>query len=193
MNPKEIKEKIRQAEESVAGMQDESLKKIAFETILSQILGTPSSNAGSKPERAKEKTVKKIKVKRIDNGKVPVEHISTIDLNVEQLKDLKQFYDLQKPDGQEQVVFAIAYFIHEKLGLKKFHHGDIHLIYQNLLPLKPITRPPALSLEEIKRAARWLVAPSRKRQWLKDLGSGMYEISSQGMLKMTYDANETKE
>lgn len=193
INPEEIKEKIRQAEASVSGMQDEGLKKIAFETVLASLLGSvhsaPTKNA---PVKKDPKKNKRTSSKKSDKTKTLQEKISTVELNIEQLKQLKEFYDQHSPDGTESVVFTLAYFIHENLAQKQFHAADIHIVYQNLLSLKPVTRPPAMSIEEIKRAVRWLVAPSRKKQWIKDIGDGLYEISPQGMLRMTYETKDSK-
>jgi hypothetical protein len=193
MTPDEIKEKIRQAEESVSEMQDESLRKVAFETILSQLLGSGSVSSSAKPSPAKKEIKKKRPtVQRSDKSKPVQDKVSTLELNMDQLKQLKEFYDDHAPDGTESVVFTLAYFIHENLSQKKFHAADIHVLYQNLLSLKPTTRPPAMSIDEIKRAVRWLVAPSRRKQWIKDAGDGLYEISPQGMLRMTYETKEAK-
>lgn len=191
-DPISIKEKIRQAEESVADMKDETLKKIAFETVLAQILSASSATPTSKNSNKKRDAKKKTSPKRSEKTKNVPEKVSSLDLNMEQLKQLKEFYDAQVPDGTESVVFTLAYFIHENLSQKQFHVADIHVIYQNLLPLKPNTRPPAMSISEIKRAVRWLVAPSRRKQWIKDVGEGMYEISPQGMLRMTYESKKAK-
>ncbi len=188
-----IKEKIRQAEESVADMKDETLKKIAFETVLAQMLSAGVATSASKNSTKTRDGKKKASPKRSEKTKSVPEKVSSLDLNMEQLKQLKEFYDAQAPDGTESVVFTLAYFIHENLSLKHFHVADIHVIYQNLLPLKPNTRPPAMSIDEIKRAVRWLVAPSRKKQWIKDVGEGMYEVSPQGMLRMTYESKKAKE
>ena len=193
MTPDEIKEKIRQAEESVSAMKDEVLRKVAFETILSQMLGGNSSSSQIKPKLVKKEVKnKRSSIQRTDKTKLSQDKTSTLELNIDQLRQLKQFYDTHAPDGTESVVFTLAYFIHENLSQNKFHAADIHKIYQNLLPLKPTTRPPAMSIEEIKRAVRWLVAPSRRKQWIKDIGDNMYEISPQGMLRMTYETKEAK-
>ncbi|GEM_PF-4506855 len=189
----DLRGKIRQAEDSVAGMQDENLKRIAFETVLASLLGNHKSGIGSASSQKKPARKNKGGGKSGDNKlRQQQDKISTLKLNVEQLKELKKFYDEKAPAGTEEVVFTLAYFIHEKLEQTKFHAGDIHLIYQNLLPLKPTTKPPAMSLEEIKRAARWLVAPSRRKQWLNDAGDGLLEISPQGMLRVTYESKEKK-
>lgn len=192
MNSEEIKDKVRRAEEGVSAMQDPALKKVAFATILSQLLGGSGSTVQSKSGSTKKKAPKKSFPKRADKVKQSPDQVSALELNVEQLKELKQFYDLQAPDGTESVVFTLAYFIHENLKQKRFCVADIHVVYQNLISLKPTTRPPAMSIDEIKRAVRWLVAPSRKKQWIKDSGAGMYEISPQGMLRMTYEVKDLK-
>lgn len=193
MTPDEIKEKIRQAEESVSEMRDESLRKVAFETILSQLLSSGFVSSSAKTSPAKKETKKKRPtVQGSDKSKPVQDKVSALELNMDQLKHLKEFYDDHAPDGTESVVFTLAYFIHENLSQKKFHAADIHVLYQNLLSLKPTTRPPAMSIDEIKRAVRWLVAPSRRKQWIKDVGDGLYEISPQGMLRMTYETKEAK-
>lgn len=193
MTPNEIKEKIRQAEESVSEMQDESLRKVAFETILSQLLGGGSSVSTPKSSPVKKEIKRKRpSIQRTDKVKVVQDKVSALELNMDQLKQLKEFYDTHAPDGTESVVFTLAYFLHENLSQKKFHAADIHVLYQNLLSLKPTTRPPAMSIDDIKRAIRWLVAPSRRKQWIKDAGDGLYEISPQGMLRMAYETKEAK-
>lgn len=195
MTPEELKEKIQQAEESVSLMKDDGLKKIAFETMLSNLLSSISNTipVGKNISSSKVAKKKRSGIKKPDTSRTAiVEKTSSISLDVKQLQELKSFYDLHAPEGTEAVVFNLAYFIHENLKQKQFHAVDIHLIYQNLLSLKPIKRPPAMSLEEVKRAVRWLVAPSRKKQWLKDTGAGQYEVSPQGMLRMTYENPSTK-
>ena len=192
MTPEQIKEKLHQAEISVSAMQDENLKKIAFETILSQLLGAGDGSV-QKIEHPKKKTKRtKSNSSRSHNAKLVPDKVSNIKLNVEQLKELKKFYDEKAPEGGESVVFTLAYFVHEKLGQKKFHSGDINLIYQHLVQSRPMTKPPALSLQQIKRAVGWLVVPSRKKGWLSEAGEGMYEISPQGILKMHYADDKVK-
>ena len=188
-----LKEKIQQAENSVAGMQDENLKRIAFETVLASLLGNHRPESSSATTQRKSVRKKRASGKT-GEGKIRLQQdrTSTVKLNVGQLEELKKFYDDKAPAGTEEVVFTLAYFIHENLKQEKFHAGDIHRIYQNLLPLKPTTKPPAMSIEEIKRAVRWLVAPSRRKQWLNDAGDGMFEISPQGMLRVTYESREKK-
>ena len=85
------------------------------------------------------------------------------------------------------MVFALVCFIYEVLKQKKFHAGDLLTVYQSLLTVKPTTKPPAMSINEIERAINWLVAPSRKKMWLRDMGDDTFEISSNGMLHMTYE------
>lgn len=189
IDPSQIKEKIRQAEESVADMQDETLKKVAFETVLSAILAGSHGSAPSTKKSVARKPIKKRPAtsRTANQSRQSQDRKTTLQLDPKQLKELKEFFDQHAPKGTEEVVFTLAYFVHEKLKLQKFHIGDIHYVYQNLLPLKPSTKPPAMAQDQIKRAVRWLIAPSRKKQWLKDIGDGMLEISSQGMLRMTYD------
>lgn len=186
----DLRQKIRQAEESVSEMQDENLKRVAFETVLASLLG--NHKAGSTSASSQKKSVRPKKSGSRSNGKPRAQQdkVSTLKLNIEQLKELKSFYDEMAPAGTEEVVFALAYFVHEKLKQTKFHAADVHVVYQNLLPLKPSTKPPAMSIEEIKRAMRWLVAPSRRKQWLNDAGDGMFEISPQGMLRVTYESKD---
>lgn len=189
----DLRQKIRQAEESVSEMQDENLKRIAFETILASLLG--NHKTGPTSASPHKKSLRSKKVGNRPSGKPRSQQqdkVSTLKLNIEQLKELKSFYDKLAPAGTEEVVFALAYFVHEKLKQTKFHAADVHIVYQNLLPLKPSTRPPAMSLSEIKRAMRWLVVPSRRKQWLNDAGDGMFDISPQGMLRVTYEAEAVK-
>jgi hypothetical protein len=155
-------------------------------------VSTPVQTGKKLSSQKKEGKKKRPTTNRTDKSATSIEKVSTLELNMEQLKQLKTFYDQYAPDGTEAVVFTLAYFIHDVLGQKKFHAADIHIVYQNLLPLKPTTRPPAMAIDEIKRALRWLVAPSRRKQWIKDVDGGLCEISPQGMLRMTYETKEAK-
>lgn len=194
LTPVQIKEKIQQAEESVSNMRDEVLKKVAFETVLAQLLGTTNGSSHSHSKKWTKNSENKKRSSSRNPQKTPrtEQKTSVIELNVEQLKGLKEFYDKYAPDGTEAAVFTLAYFIHENLKQRQFHIADLQTIYQNLLPLKPITKPLSMSPEEIKRAVGWLVAPSRKKQWLKDAGNGLYEISPQGLLHVTYEVKEAE-
>lgn len=194
--PDELKDKIRQAEESVAGMQDEGLKRVAFETVLSSLLGQTNTQSGTGSSKTSQnkglKKKKKTATTKDSTRQKTVDKASSLKLTVDQLKELKTFYDHKAPAGTEEVVFTLAAFVHENLKQEEFHPVDLHLLYQNLIPLKPTTKPPSMGIDEIKRAVRWLVAPSRKKKWLEDIGDGMYKISSQGLLRMTYDGAEEK-
>lgn len=188
MDAEEIKAKIRVAEAAVAGMPDDALRKAAFETVLSKLLGGLQSEEGVRTSKAAKPTNSKKRASATKSGKSSQrqEPESTLELNVENLQALKVFYDEHAPDGTEESVFTLAQFIHEKLGLKKFHEGDLLRVYQNLLSLKPTTKPPAMAYPELKRAVSWLMAPSRKKQWLRNTSDGQLEITSQGMLHMSY-------
>lgn len=185
-----MKEMIQASEQAVSGMQDESLKRAAFEAILSRLLSgdTPSPTG---PVRKQKKAASKRKPGTTNPGSGRVRaatRISSLELDAAQLKALKEFYDHYAPDGQEEAVFTLAYFAHDKLAMKQFQDVDLHRLYTTLLSLKPTTKPPSMSAEEVTRASRWLVAPSRKKQWLKSVGEGIFEVSPHGMLRMTYDA-----
>jgi hypothetical protein len=190
-----IKDKIRDAEEAVSEMKDPELKRVAFQTVLASLLG--ASIAGPAQHRQDElPSKKKTKAARATNAphshKAAADKASTIRLDVQQLKELKAFYDQCAPDGTENVVFTLARFLAEKVEVRLFHAVDLLLVYQNLLPLKPATKPPAMSMTEIVRACQWLTAPSRRKQWLSSLDNGMYEISPQGMIHANYDQKAVK-
>ncbi len=184
MNPDELKERIRLAEEAVAGMTDENLKRIAFETLLTHSLGGEQSSNTKKSSTRSSK--KKSGAARPKSAKPTTEKkVSSIELDVEQLKSLKSYYDDHAPSGTEESVFTLAFFIHEVLKQKVFHEADVFGLYTSLMPLKPTQKPPVLTLDTVKRAMTWLVAPSRRKQWLKFVDGG-YEISSHGIHHMTY-------
>ncbi|MDE2230340.1 MAG: hypothetical protein KGL11_15035 [Alphaproteobacteria bacterium] len=189
MNPDQIKEKIRLAEEAVADMKDSTLKRTAFETVLSKLLGDSDIGVSRAPSLRKRE--QRRSAPKSTRPKPISEKTSSIKLDVGQLKALKEFYDCQVPEGTEGAVFALVAYLHEKLGTKKFHEADVLKLYQHLLPLKPVKKPPAMSASDIKRAMLWLVAPSRKKQWLERAENEMFQISSQGLLHISYGP-ETK-
>jgi len=184
------KQQLIDAAETVSHIKDEALRRQAFEAFLNKILGSSSmnENTNKRPRsvsgRRANRTTSAIK----RNSPVEVKK-SQIRLGVDQLRNLRAFYDQHTPQGQEEAVFTIAYFLHETLKLKRFHEDDINILYNNLLSAKPQTHPPAMDREKIKRALRWLVAPSRRRQWLTH-EDGMYEITPSGVLHMTYGSEK---
>lgn len=191
----QLKEKIQKAEKSVAEMKDETLKKSAFELILSSLLGVESSQTVGNEAKLGSQTNKWVKRVKAAGKKAPGQtreiKKSDISLTPEQLKQLKDYYESHKPEGEERSVFILACFLDEKLSKKQFHEGDINYIYQNLLPLKPSVRPPALDQERVKRSLVWLVSPSRRKMWLKANDDGTYEISSGGRLHIAYGSSDS--
>ncbi len=189
ITPDQIKAKIKEAEDCVSAMKDESLKKVAFETILSKLLSAGKVECGVPGNAGKVKHTRSTKNggrKTATVGQAGQERKSDVVLDVDQLKKLKDYFDAAAPDGTENVVFTIAYFVDQTLGKKKFHEGDVNAVYKSLLSIRPIKRPPAMTVDQMKRALTWLVAPSRKKMWLKLTADGMFEISPQGTLHMTY-------
>lgn len=192
LSPEEMKDRIRVAEEAVSGMADENLKRVAFETILAHSFGTVG--ASSEPKRSKANSggnKKRSNQKPKTARPIAEKKVASFELGVEQLKELKKFYDDQAPSGAEEVVFTLAVFIHDVLKKKIFHEADVYHVYSNLISLKPAQKPPALSEETLKRAMTWLVAPSRKKGWLKSVEGG-FEISPKGILHMTYKDEASK-
>lgn len=187
LTDEELKKLIKQAEDAVSATQDENLKRIAFETILSKSLemagGKSFRTAGNASSR--KATNKSTGGAKNKSTKVKKENkISKIGLDEATLKQLKSFYEEHKPNSQETTTFTLAYFISEKLNIQKFHEADIDYVYNCLLSLRPAHTPVAMSTEEIVRSMRWLVAKSRKKMWLKDDIEGLYSVSPQGKIYM---------
>lgn len=178
-----MKEKIDAAVAAVANIEDPELKKIAFQTVLSNLLG------GGGGKQTRKTSLRSAGKKGASKAKVSVSNIippSSLKLSPEQLQELKNFYDLYAPTGTEAAVFNLALFLREKIKRDDFTEKDIEYLYHRLMSVKPITKPPVMSLEDIRRALGWLVSPSRKKLWLQAKGSGSYEISPAGISYAQY-------
>lgn len=177
MDEKQIKEKIKLAESSVSVLKDQSLKEKAFEIILSSLLhGTTVSDTG-------RKSIRKVSAPRIkrQQGKEP--KVTQLKFSETELEDLKKFYDKFIPSGSELCVFILANFLRVTLKKEEFHEGDVEYCYQQLLSLDTKSHPPAMNIDQIKRALSWLVAPTRKKLWLEVDEKSLYKVSPRGMMK----------
>lgn len=181
MDEKQIKEKIKLAETSVSALEDQSLKEKAFEVVLSTLLQQPGIT------KAPGQTIRKpaaVRTKTIST-KQPQRDVqrSQLKFDENQLETLKAFYDKFKPTGSELCVFILANFLRLLLKMEEFHEGDLQYCYQQLLNLRPVTSPPPMNLNQIRRTLSWLVAPSRRKQWLEMNQEGVCKVSSPGIIK----------
>lgn len=181
MDENQIKEKIKIAESSISDLKDQTLREKAFEVVLSSLLqGIKSfkTTLGSGQKRSRKTSV--VRAKRQPGRELQKTQLK---FNESQLEELKQFYDKFSPSGSELCVFVLANFL--RLCLKKgnFHGGDMEYCYQQLLSLNTTTRPLAMNSNQIRRALSWLVAPTRRKLWLELDGNGIYQVSSNGILK----------
>jgi hypothetical protein len=180
INIKEIREKIKIAEDCVGDLQNDSLKQIAFKMVLSKILNFDNMDSNKKYDNSKAKSISP----KIESS-AGIE--STIELDPELLKELKEYYEDKAPKGNENSVFIIASFIDEKIKKASFTDDDIYNVYIALLPLKPKPKLPLLNQKQIGQILRNLLASSRKKMWLKRNKKGQYEISSQGRFQLSYE------
>jgi len=180
MEEKKIKEKIKLAELAVAEIQNQELKLKAFELVLSNLLQEGSGAQKSQQIKSKKHTSSQ---KRRSVSPQKEIRKSQLKFTEEQLKDLKKFYDQFKPTGRELSIFTLANFLNFIMKQEKFHEGDIEYCYQQLLNLRTTSRPPIMNTDSIKQTLSWLVAPSRRKQWLESDDEEMYKISPGGILK----------
>jgi len=176
---KSIQEKIRVAEESVKGLSpDSALREKAFELVLKSLLQKTTYSGKKLPSAfAGKKKVSRTKAKQ----KVSEKKESELKLDESELQKLKVFYNKFQPTGGERCVFVLANFLRLKLSKDGFHEGDVEYCYQKLLNLRTKNLPPMTSTQ-IKRNLNWLVAPSRKKQWLLVNSEGLYEMSPEGII-----------
>jgi hypothetical protein len=188
MDREQYRQRINLAEEAVSDIKDQYLKRIAFKAIITQLL-----SGGTVSPTDTDGKHKKTSVKVRAKGKKVASEIkkSDISLSVENLNDLKAFFEDSAPKGEEKVVFTLARFLVEKKERAEFNEADIFSVYSNLIPLKPSIQPPILNLEKIKRSLRWLSSPSRKKLWLESAGEGLFRISAQGQMYMLYGEKES--
>ncbi len=184
METNPIKEKIDAATAAVVNITDPELKKIAFQTVLSNLL---AGTGEKQPKHSIKSGVRKKssgKVKTDPSREIPA---SSLKLSPEQHQELKNFYDLYGPTSTETAVFNLALFLKEKLTKESFTEKDIEHLYHRLLSIKPLTKPPVMSIDDIRRALGWLISPSRKKLWLQTKEAGVYEISAAGISYAQYN------
>lgn len=180
-NNNKLKEKIKSAEQSIADLKDPALRIKAFEVVLSHLLLQDREKIKpTRPSQLKKK--KRLSAKA--RVSIPAEpRKSQLKFNEEQLKELKNFYDKFAPSGREMCIFILVNFLRLQIKQEKFHEGDVEYCYQQLLNLRTAARPPAMDMLKIKQTLSWLVAPSRRKQWLEVDGEGIYKVSPNGILK----------
>lgn len=177
MDEKQIKEKVKLAESSISELEDQSLKEKAFEVVLSNLLSGETTSGPGK------KGIKKVSILRIKRQQRKEPKVTQIKFSETELEDLKKFYNKFVPSGSELCVFVLANFLKATLKKEDFHEGDIEYCYQQLLSLDTKIHPPAMNIDQIKRALSWLVSPTRKKLWLEVDENGTYKVSPRGIMK----------
>jgi len=170
------------ARDAVADL-DEPLKSEAFRIFLQQMVsGGTGQQIGSgraalpvkKPPRAKVTGAKK-------REKQAQLQASTLNLDVAEIKKLREFCAGLDLNGTEQVAFILANFIREHTDLAFVTTSDIAYLHRMLISQK-VKVVPVNDPADWSRALGWLTAPSRRKEWLRKSGDG-FEVSNSGLIR----------
>ncbi len=193
-NQNNLNDAVKTAKEAVQEL-EEPLKTEAFKILLQKLIaggdGTPlpaKSKSSRKTVRASNKSTKSSARK-----KVPAVSInSTLDLSVDQLRNMKSYCDRfsLSDSGSEQVAFIIANYLREHTELSSINAADIAYCYRQLVSQK-VKLPAVNDIADWARALYWLTAPSRKKEWLVKKDNG-YVVSNAGLLRFNELEAENK-
>jgi hypothetical protein len=148
-------------------------KKEAIEKQMLQAVAKGTEESRSKPEvtRARSRKGKA----RVSSAMVE----TTISLNSEELEDFSEFVcRYAKPESGEDCLLWIGIFLREKLGKTEFSQHDMEAAYNQLIS----SGADVATVKDVAHTISNMMVPSRKKQWVKSLGGGRYQISPAGIL-----------
>jgi hypothetical protein len=177
-------EAVRLAKEAVAEL-DEPYKMEAFKLVLEKLMtaqpgllqaqSTPAERHSRERTRSSRKRAPAI-AKAADKPRAT----TSLSLSVKQLEDLKAFYTGYDVKGGEICAFLLGAYIQNQLKQKDFDGADVEHCYRQLISLK--AQVPAV--KNFYTQLVWLVAPSRKKEWLRKNERGRFELTNSGLIAL---------
>jgi len=181
MKPVDPGEAVKKAKAAVDGL-EEPYKMEAFKLILQRLISSPQMAAekpvDENPVKDRRRTPSKRPNRSSDASKAKPK--STLDLSVDELGSLKTYYESYVVKGSELCAFVLAAFLRSKKKMERFTESDIQYCYQQLISLKvqvPVVKDFYLPLV-------WLVAPSRKKGWLRKATEHEFEFTNAGLIAL---------
>jgi len=171
--------KVNAARDAVKDL-DEPLKTEGFKIVLGKLLAGSEPSAESPsitPKRARAN-----RSGRNEQKKKLAPTVSSLRLDVAQLRELKAYCQKFELGGSEQITFVLANFIREHTDLPHVTAADIAYLYRQLVSQR-VSLPAINDVGDFSRALAWLTAPSRKKEWLEKSGEG-YVVSNSGLLRL---------
>lgn len=175
-------EAVKRAKDAVEGL-DEPYKMEAFKLVLSRLMSGATPNAEGHAQERQKSVPKRAVRRKATPSSASVEkpkQATTLDLSIKQLEQLKEFYSRVEVKGGELCAFVLCAFLQTELKRQRFNEADVTYCYRQLISLKV----PVPAVKDFYQPLVWLVAPSRKKEWLRKTNDGQFELTNSGLIAL---------